>query len=98
MSGEVRQDVWLFGNELKLYDLTKTHDSRRKKTIRFLTFTMRLEIRRSLLNLLLISGPILLGFSIYFSCRSSTLLYYQWIPYKKNLAVEAVKAYAGGGM
>lgn len=50
--------------------------------------------KKTILSVLLVIGPILLGFGIYFSCRSSSLLYYQWLPFKKLIDVGPAKDYA----
>lgn len=38
--------------------------------------------------------PLLVGFFIYFSCRTNRLLYYDWIPYKATLRLDAVHVVA----
>jgi hypothetical protein len=41
-----------------------------------------------------VSIPLLFGFIVYFSCRTKTLLYYRYIPFKEVLQVNALHARA----
>ena len=36
--------------------------------------------------------PLAIGFAIYFSCRSKSLLYMKWIPFKKTFGVESLQS------
>lgn len=45
-------------------------------------------------QMVLVAGPLLVGFLIYFSCRTNRLLYYEWIPFKSALQLDAVHAAA----
>ena len=44
--------------------------------------------------MVLVTGPLLVGFLIYFSCRTNRLLYYEWIPLKSALRLDVVHAAA----
>jgi hypothetical protein len=41
-------------------------------------------------DLFILGIPILAGFFIYFSCRTNNLLYYQFIPFRELLRVDAM--------
>jgi hypothetical protein len=41
-------------------------------------------------DILILGIPILIGFFIYFSCRTKNLLYYQFIPFRELLHVDAI--------
>jgi hypothetical protein len=40
-------------------------------------------------DILILGAPLLLGFVIYFSCRTRDLLYYRFIPFRELLFVDA---------
>ena len=47
--------------------------------------------RKSNRNLFLATAiPLLIGFTIYFSCRPSTLVYYSWIPFKEKIDLNSI--------
>jgi hypothetical protein len=48
-------------------------------------------------DILLTTIPIIAGFIIYFSCRPKSLLYYQWIPFKKLIGLDYIHDYAAAG-
>jgi|GEM_PF-3907812 len=39
---------------------------------------------------ILVISPLVAGFLVYFSCRTRTLAYYQWIPFKENLDLDSI--------
>lgn len=38
----------------------------------------------------LVLGPLVTGFIIYFSCRPKTLLYYSWLPFKRHIDFDVI--------
>lgn len=52
---------------------------------------MRKRAPLSVKDIVKISIPIGIGFAIYFSCRTNSLLYYQWIPLKRYTSLDTLQ-------